>query len=348
MPYNSTTLKLVFHNKIARLFIAGIVWVVVISFLHQALNNRSDSRKIIQIGYMPVITNLAAPLLDYASKYNGHIYFKALKFASFSEMAEAFRNDEIQAAFIIAPLSIVLHQQNKDIRIVYIGNRHESSFVVKKEIMASSINDLIGKTIAVPIRYSGHNLVLKRMIEKANIDNQIKIVEMNPPDMASALASGSLDGYFVGEPFAAKTIKSGFSKLFFYVEKVQPNFICNLMIVKQKMIENESKIVQALVSGAVRSGVWIKNNKVKAAVIASNYWGQPIELVQYALNTPEDRIVFNKYIPINEEIQEIADEMVKFGLIEDSRVEMILNDEFAKNTTLDGINEKIECILGNN
>ena len=60
------------------------------------------------MGYMPVITNLASPLLDYATRDGDGVRFRALKFASFAEMAEALRNNQIQAAFMIAPLSIVL------------------------------------------------------------------------------------------------------------------------------------------------------------------------------------------------------------------------------------------------
>ena len=81
-------------------------WLIFISALHFWLNFDHDHRQTIAMGYMPVITNMAAPLLDHVSKDKGDIRFKALKFSSFAEMAEALRNDQIQAAFIIAPLSI--------------------------------------------------------------------------------------------------------------------------------------------------------------------------------------------------------------------------------------------------
>ena len=102
-------------------------WLVLISWLHYALNFERDSGQLIRMGYMPVITNLAAPILDYASEGRKGLRFEALKFSSFAEMAEALRNNHIQAAFIIAPLSIVLHQQGAGVKIIYIGNRHEST-----------------------------------------------------------------------------------------------------------------------------------------------------------------------------------------------------------------------------
>ena len=323
-----------------KIILLASVWLVVIAVLHHWLNSESDGRKTISMGYMPVITNLAAPLLDYASsRTDAKVRFKALKFASFAEMAEALRNNEIQAAFIIAPLSIVLRQQGEDVKVVSIGNRHESTMVVHKNIGAASIADLAGKTIAVPMRYSGHNLGVLRAISEAGLDGQINIVEMNPPDMASALSSGALDGYFVGEPFAAQTLKSGTAELLFYAESIWPSFICNLVLVRQQLIQQDEETVRHLVEGAVRSGLWAQRNLSQAAVIASRYWGQPVDLVEYAMNTPEDRIVFDRYIPIREELQLMAKLMVRYNLSASEDIEGLVDDRFARHANIKGIGD---------
>jgi NitT/TauT family transport system substrate-binding protein len=146
----------------ARISIIAAAWLIFISFAHYYLNFEHGSKKNIYIGYMPVVTNLAAPLLDQASKENSEVRFNALKFSSFSEMAESLRNGKIDAAFIIAPLSIVLKQQGEDVKIVYIGNRHESTLVVRKGLKIRSLSDLSGSKIAVPSRFSGHNITLRK------------------------------------------------------------------------------------------------------------------------------------------------------------------------------------------
>lgn len=322
----------------SRILSLAIAWFLFIAGAHYGLNTDHDERQVVTMGYMPVITNLAAPLMDYASiKSKSPFRYRALKFASFAEMAEALRNNEIQAAFIIAPLSIVLRQQGENVKIVYIGNRHESTLVVRKDLPARTLSELAGRTIAVPMRYSGHNLVLLKLIADAGLKDKIDVVEMNPPDMASALASGSLDAYFVGEPFAAQTLKHGISKLMFYVEKVSPGFICNLLLVRQEFIEKQPEAVRLLVQGAVRSGLWARENSSKAAEIASKYWGQPLDLVKYALNTPEDRIVFDRYTPVEAELQKMADLMVRFKLLETGAISGLVEDRFAREADIDGI-----------
>lgn len=328
-----------------RISIISIAWLGFISFAHYQLNFDHGSKKNVYMGYMPVITNLAAPLLDHASKENSEVRFNALKFSSFSEMGESLRNGKIDAAFIIAPLSIVLKQQGEDIKIVYIGNRHESTLVVRKGLKIRSLSDLAGSKIAVPTRFSGHNVTLRMHLKKLGLEDKINVVEMNPPDMAAALTSGVLDAYFVGEPFAAKTLMSGNSEVLSYVEKIAPHFICNLMIVRNDFIEKDPETVKMLVQGAVRSGIWAKKHLDNAAEIASQYWNAPLPLVNYALNTPKGRILFDLYQPKQTEMQAIADDMVSLGLIPNNNITGLIDDRFAKTADLNNIGDDIHTIF---
>jgi len=328
----------------------AVGWLVLITLLHHALNFERDTGQVIRMGYMPVIANLAAPILDHVSEGRKDLRFEALKFSSFADMGEALRNDHIQAAFIIAPLSIVLHQQGAGVKLVYIGNRHESTLVYRKDLTCNSFADLAGKTIAVPQRFSGHNVCTRLLAEKYGVSGpNLNIVEMNPPDMPSALATGSLDAYFVGEPFAAKTIRAGESKVLYYVEQVWPKFICNLLLVKEDYVRKYPERVKMLVQGAARSGYWARNHPKDAARIASKYWNQPAELVDYALQTPLSRIVYDEFVPKAEEMQFLADQMVRFRLLEHSEIEGLIDDTFARSANVDNVTDLTSILsLSNN
>ena len=337
--------SLFFHvSRTTRLLLGSIVWLLLISILHFNLNFESTDRKVIKMGYMPVITNLAVPLLDYASKEGNGVRYKAMKYASFAEMAESLRNGEIDVAFMIAPLSIVLRQQGEDVKIVYIGNRHESTFVARKDLHVKTLHDLVGKTIAGPMRYSGHNISILDLIEKENLTGQINVVEMNPPDMAAALSAGSLDAYYVGEPFAAQTLMSGHSERVFYVEEVWDKFICNLAVVRNDLIQKDPKVVQHIVNSAARSGMWASKNPKEAVKIAAKYWNQPVKLLEYAFTTPKNRILYDKYIPKVNEMQEMAELMKKYSLLEQTNIEGLVDDQFAKSAKVDSVTD-IKSIL---
>jgi len=328
------------------IFSGMLLWLVFISYMHFLLNTEHSERKIVSLGYMPVVTNMAAPILDHASKNVGDIRYKAIKYSSFAEMAESLRNGQIEAAFMIAPLSIVLRQQGEDVRVVYIGNRHESTFVARKGLNVKSMNDLVGKTVAVPMRYSGHNLSVLKLIEEKGLTGRINVVEMNPPDMAAALSTGSLDAYYVGEPFAAQTLKSGDADLINYVEDVWPGFMCNLVVVRQDYIDENPEIVRGLVQSAVRSGLWAQKNIKSVTKIAVNYWNQSEGLVEYALTTPKDRIIYDQYVPIEKEFQYMADLMKQFNLLESNDISGLVDDQFAKTANVDKIST-IESIISN-
>ena len=327
-----------------RIVVVAASWLVIISALHYGLNTERGDKRVVRLGYMPVISNLAAPLLDYASRNQGAVRFQALKFSSFAELGEALRNDQIEAAFMIAPLAIVLRQQGEDVKLVYIGNRHESTLVARKDLRIATLADLVGKTMAVPMRYSGHNLSIRRLMEEQGLTDKIKVVEMNPPDMAASLVAGSLDAYFVGEPFAAKSVKSGNASVVYYVETVWPRFICNLTLVKQKLIQEEPAVVKQLVEGAARSGAWAARNPQAAAKIAAQYWNQPAELVEYALSTPPNRIRYDLFVPQQEEMQRMADLMVHFHLLTSNDITGLVEDRFAKAANLNEVTD-VESIL---
>jgi NitT/TauT family transport system substrate-binding protein len=319
-------------------FLVGLGWLIFISALHYWLNIETGKRETVRMGYMPVITNLACPLLDYATREGEGLRFEALKFSSFSEMAEALRNGHIEVAFIIAPISVQLHQQGAGVKIICIGNRHESTLVYRKDLKIKDFRDLAGKSLAVPLRFSGHNLCVRQLAEQYGVsDKDLDIREINPPDMAAALAAGSLDAYFVGEPFAARTAKPGDGKVLYYVEQVWPNFICNLVLTRQDFIDRRPDRVALLVQGAARSGIWAKQHPSEAAKIAAEYWNQPADLVEYALNTPSGRIVYDRFVPKHDEIQQIANLMVRFKLIEKSNVDGLVDDRFAKQANIEGV-----------
>ena len=56
------------------------------------------------------------------------------------------------------------------------------------------------------------------------------------------------------------------------------------------------------------------------------WWNMP----QHSLSTPEGRIRFDGFLPRAEEIQEIADLMVRFGLAGTNDVGDLVDDRFAR------------------
>ncbi|WP_417911983.1 ABC transporter substrate-binding protein [Candidatus Electronema sp. TJ] len=339
--------KIILGAALALAVIAGLYFmtqdsVPTVSSNHQASAGAGKERKVFKMGYMPVITNLAAPLLNHVSKDKGDIYFEALKFSSFAEMGSALRNGNIQAAFIIAPLSVVLRQQGVDAKVVMIGNRHESTLVAKKELNITKFEDLAGKKVAVPMRFSGHNLALLEEMDKRGMKGQLNIVELNPPDMPSAMAAGSMDAYFVGEPFAARSLVNGSATLVHHVEDLWPGFICNLVVVRQESIAQDPELMRQFVRGAARANLWAKSHQEQAAEIAAQYWSQKPDAAKLVFSSRT--VVFDKFVPKQEEMQQIANLMVKHGLIEKNNIDGLVDDQFAASVKIEDVRELTDIL----
>ena len=347
MPFRHASIRKAWRSYPVRVGFFALVWLLAITAAHLYLNTDREERTVLKMGYMPVITNLAAPILDAASSITDvGIRFKAIKFASFAEMAEALRNREIDAAFIIAPLSIVLHQQGADVRVVYIGNRHESTLVVRKEL-AALIPDRFNRTNdcrADALFGAQHRPTANGRRSRNRAGNQYCGDESTGYGLGPRFRR--IRRLFRRRALAAQTLKSGTSELLFYVEEVWPEFICNLLLVKKSYIDDYPDRVQSLVEGAARSGFWAKLNTTRAAQIASEYWGQPVELVRYALTTPQNRIVYDRFLPREEELGKLAQMMLHFGLSEDDNVEGLVEDRFAKGADVADVHDFDSILKG--
>src|SRR6266478_306507 len=197
----------------------AIVWLVLITFVHAWLNlhlfaagNASGTdRNKFRIGFLPVTCHLTCPVTDFINKQiAGESIFTPLRFNGWPELKEAYLSGYTPATFILAPMAMALREQGVPIKIVYLGHRDGSAVMVHKDSAIFQTKDLKGKTVAVPGRYANQRLILYRELKQVGMTfDDIKIVEMPPPDMPAALYSKSVDAITSGEPFMGQTELDG-------------------------------------------------------------------------------------------------------------------------------------------
>jgi NitT/TauT family transport system substrate-binding protein len=61
--------------------------------------------------------------------------------------------------------------------------------------------------------------------------------------------------------------------------------------------------------------------------------------VRYALTTPKDRIVYDRFLPKEEELRALSQKMVRYGLIDDSNVAGLIDDSFAKTANVKDVTD---------
>ncbi len=316
---------------------AGVVlalWVVLITGLHAALNVNWGAvlnswqpleKRRITVAYIPVTCQLTCPVTDYISKVSdrGELFLPRM-FQGFPEIKEALIAGKVQAAFIVAPLAIALRAQGVPIKVVYLGHRYGSAMVVKKNGPVHTFADLRGRTIAIPSRFSDERLMVFRQMKQYGLKpGDIKMVEMAPPDVSGALAANAIDGFVMGEPFPSQAELGGYGRVLFQARDVWPDYMSCILVVRQDLIDKRPDVVQTLVDGIARSGLWLDGGKDQgrphrldaADFVGRYYYNQKPALLRWALTHPLDRVSYTPLAPRQADFDMVRDMMIETGVL---------------------------------
>ena len=310
--------------------VSAVAWLAVISALHLALNlhvrllpgPKSAAQESFRVGFIPVTCHLTCPVTDFINQnINGHGFFEPVRFNGFPELKEAFLSGYMPATFILAPLAMALREQGVPIKIVYLGHRDGTAMMVSKDSQIFRIEDLKGKTIAVPNRYSNQRLLIfKALKERGMSIADVNLVEMPPPDMPVALRSHSVDAITSGEPFMAQTELDGYGRVLYLTKDVWPDFISCVLVVREDAIKNRRDEVQRLVDGIAKSGKWLDqtmDHRMEAAqFVAKNYYNQDPRLLTFVLSKPPDRVKYTNLKPLKKDFDEIEALAVEAGIMQ--------------------------------
>jgi NitT/TauT family transport system substrate-binding protein len=247
-------------------------------------------------------------------------------FQGFPEIKEALMSNRMQAAFMVAPMAIALRAQGVPIKIVYLGHRYGSAVVVAKNGPIHTFEDLRGKTIAIPSRYSDERLIVFKALKQHGMSaNDIHMVEMAPPDVAGALAAGAIDAFSMGEPYPSQAEMAGFGRVLFNAREYWPDYISCVLVVRQDVIDKRPEAVQVLVDGIARSGLWLENPTRRLAhrehaadFVGRYYYRQNPSLLRWALTKPLDRVMYQPLTPLRSDFELIVSLMRETGVLDRS------------------------------
>lgn len=298
------------------LTIAALGWLTAITAGHVCLNmNPSEwfsKEDKLRIGFLPVTCHLTCPVTHFInSQIEGNGIFEPMKFSGWPELKEAFLSGDTRATFILAPMAIALREQGVPIKIVYLGHRDGTALMVRKESPIRSIADLRGKVVAVPNRYSNQRLLIFRALNNAGMSiDDIKLIEMPPPDMPAALYAKAVDAVTSGEPFMGQCELDGYGRVLYLTKDIWPGFISCVLAVHEDEIRDHPDRVQKLVNGIADSGMWLEDGmdkRMAAAKFVSSrrYYNQDPRLLEFVLSKPPDRVTYDKLSLLRENFEEI-------------------------------------------
>ena len=317
-----------FRSSAARWVFGTLAFIVALAVLRYKPWQRPEiqenvvtqhARETLAVGFLPVTCHLTCPVTDFATRTSTTTRFESQRFTDFPTIVESMKGGRLDATFMIAPLAMKLREQGMPVKILYLGHRDGSTVMVRKDLPAKNLRDLRGKVFAIPSKYSNQNLVIHKLLEDQGVKpDEIRFVEMPPPDMPGALAAKAIDAYFVGEPHPARAELDGSGRVLYHAKDIWPGFISCVLVVHEKLIQTRPAVVKDLVRGIAESGEWAETHRLDAAKVVSPYFRQDEKLVRYVLTQPPDRVSYRMLTPTDEEMGRIRDMALKAGILEKS------------------------------
>jgi NitT/TauT family transport system substrate-binding protein len=298
------------------------------------------------VGGLPVTCNLTLPVACVANAATNEkaaadaprFQFEYSKYSGWPEIKESLMAGRVQAAYMLAPLVMDLADSRIPVKIVSLGHRSGAVIMVRTDSPYDTFRKLSGKTIAIPSRFAVDFLFLRRMLaEEGMTHDDIRLVEMPPPDMPAALYANAVDAYCTGEPFGAAAERAGYARPLRMTRDEWPSYICCVLTVRESLIEENPAIVQALVNYVLGAGQWLdaaQENRDKAAEIAArlDYFNQDPEIIKYVMQNPADRVTYGDLRMIRSEFEELMQLSIEAGTIKHPiAYETYVDERFALN-----------------
>jgi len=276
-------------------------------------SQKDEEKTTVKIAYLPITH--ALPAFELAEieklKKDTNLNVELVKFGSWTELVDALNTGRVDAAFALVELVMKAREQGIDVYLAALGHKDGNVIVVNNDI--TSMKDLRGKTFAIPHRQSSHYILLNDALAKENIEiSEINIVELAPPEMPAALASGQIAGYCVAEPFGAKAVSLKIGKVLYNSNELWPDSICCGLALSGKFLSSHPELAKLLVAGIRKAGLALDENHDHARETASKY----LSVTKDALDVSLKWISFKDLTISKEHFELLREKVKKYGLSE--------------------------------
>ena len=242
---------------------------------------KTDSSKTnITLGYLPITHALAVfetkELLD--KKSDSDIEVTLQKFSSWTDLMDALNSGKI--ASVLVELAMGAVSNGIDLKAAALGHKDGNVVIVSDDI--SDVRDLKGKTFAIPSNQSSHNILLNDMLALGDLSiDDINVVQLAPSEMPSSLASGSIDGYCVAEPFGAQAVVQGYGHVLYDSTDLWQDSICCALVFNGGFLDKNKEAADEFLSTYKEAGSLLDEGIAKE--VAEKYLGQDEKTLDVSL-----------------------------------------------------------------
>jgi len=147
-----------------------------------------------------------------------------------------------------------------------------------------SIEDLEGKTIAIPGKATVQDFLLQRFLKENDL--HVNVVIVKPPEMIAVLEKGEIDGFIAWEPYPARAFVEGHT-LLVTSQDIWLHHPCCVVAARSQYLEENTDVVLAVLAAHIRATTFIQEHPEEAVRIGEEFTGMSKDVVEKAMETIE-------------------------------------------------------------
>jgi NitT/TauT family transport system substrate-binding protein len=190
------------------------------------------------------------------------------------------------------------------------GQKDFGALMVPKGSPVHDVKQLAGKTVAVNTLNNIAEVVVKASLQKSGVDpGQVKLRELDFPEMAPALSKHDVDAAFLIEPFVTIARQSGSRVIDYSYVTTEPNLQVGAYAVSRKFAQENPDVVKRYRAAVSDTARYLMAHQAKFRTFLARRAETPVKLAK-AMELPTFTTTLN-----TASMQHTAGLVQRFGLV---------------------------------
>ncbi len=283
----------------------------------------------LKLGHIQITDHLALGVLKHlvesGQKSPQHFTLETQCMPSWNPVQGALEDENIDGAFILAPMAMDLYSYDVPLKLVLFAHRNGSICVRNKagKYIKPYQQFFKHKTFYIPHKMSIHNMLGHMYFTQMGLRPGVAgseavnvLFDVVPPIAMPEFMRENPEccGFLVAEPIGSRAIAAGIAEKQFLSSEIWQDHPCCVVVFREEIIDQYPEAVQEFTNMLVEAGVYIRDNVDQAADIAVNFLdpekklGLEAGLLRNVLSDPQGITTDNLY-PVIEDLEAIQDYM---------------------------------------
>lgn len=205
-------------------------------------------------------------------------------FRTGAELVSAFGAGDLDAAYVgQAPVTMAVARRTADLQVLALVNAEGSEIVVRTDDPARRLEDLRGRTLAIPGIGSVQDLLVRKALAAAGLADAVKVIVLRAAEMGPALQSGQIDAFIAWEPHGAQARVRGVARTLVPSRAIWKGHPCCVLAAGRAFLAGQPGAAEALRRAHRRAIEFIRADPAAALAIAARQTGLEEPMLRDAL-----------------------------------------------------------------